>query len=558
MHGQISCQDCHEGIYDEELHPNPLDVNKTLSDFFDADQCLSCHDDVQDRLRDGEHGSKKIKDPTQYAYCLRCHDPHYQWPLSEEEDRRFDPKRPRHEQCGACHKDQTTLPPFYSEDRVCMDCHGIDDQEDPENQEKVARFCIHCHGNSATRAQEITGGFVPPIDEKEYESTPHASSPCTICHHRAAAYGHADQVLGDCKSCHFRHDEKVARDAHIGVSCESCHLSGIRPIRDPESRVVLWERGFQSGKTSTIHHMLRGEGDSNCRRCHFRGNQIGAASMLLPNKSILCMPCHAATFSVGDTTSVLSLIVFLLGLTMGLSYWFSGSLSGKTPSNPVVKLFKLLWSALKALLSWRLFAITEALLLDVLLQRRLYRLSRTRWIIHSLIFFPFVIRFSWGLVALLSSLWRPEWEGVWEMLDKNHPVTALLFDLTGIMVILGVLFALIRRYTAKPGRLSEMPRQDYLALCLIAGIVMVGFILEGMRMAMTGWPGHAKYALLGYGISKLFSGMRGLTELYGYVWYVHAILTGVFVAYLPFSHLRHIIMAPLVLAMNAAAKPGHP
>ena len=47
------------------------------------------------------------------------------------------------------------------------------------------------------------------------------------------------------------------------------------------------------------------------------------------------------------------------------------------------------------------------------------------------------------------------------------------------------------------------------------------------------------------------------TGIYGYVWYVHAILTGAFVAYLPFSRMLHMIMAPISLAMNAAAQQHH-
>jgi nitrate reductase gamma subunit len=35
---------------------------------------------------------------------------------------------------------------------------------------------------------------------------------------------------------------------------------------------------------------------------------------------------------------------------------------------------------------------------------------------------------------------------------------------------------------------------------------------------------------------------------------VHAILTGAFVAYLPFSRMFHMIMAPVSLAINVDAK----
>jgi len=38
------------------------------------------------------------------------------------------------------------------------------------------------------------------------------------------------------------------------------------------------------------------------------------------------------------------------------------------------------------------------------------------------------------------------------------------------------------------------------------------------------------------------------------VWYLHAVLSGAFLVYLPFSRMFHMIVAPVSLAMNAADK----
>jgi len=139
------------------------------------------------------------------------------------------------------------------------------------------------------------------------------------------------------------------------------------------------------------------------------------------------------------------------------------------------------------------------------------------------------------------------------MLDKNHPATALLFDLTGIMVIFGIGCALIRGFLNRSKRVKGLPGQDRFALGLMAGIVAAGFILEGMRIAMTGSPPGAAYGFLGYAISRAFTDPSGLTGLYGALWYSHAGLTGVFVAYMPFSQMFHMVMAPVVLAMRAVS-----
>jgi nitrate reductase gamma subunit len=556
VHGQNSCQDCHADITGR-LHPNPAEVNKGLRDFFQLDTCLDCHDEVMEDLDEGIHGAKKIEDRKKYENCLHCHHPHYQLRLDENEMGKFDPKRPVGGQCGACHEPRKSLPPPADEDKACVACHYAVEPKDPVAAERMARLCLHCHGLGGAQAQKLTAKVVPLIDQDEYEETPHADLSCSACHKDSAQFGHAAQKLGDCGQCHLPHDEKVARDAHAGIACGACHLDGVEPIRDPITRAIIWERRRQLGEPSKIHQMIRGEDEAACQRCHAEGNLVGAVSMVLPAKSIMCMPCHAATFSVGDTVTIIALILFLIGLVMSFSVWLTGSLPGEGSLNPFYKVLKLLRDAFMAIFSLKIALIIKAMILDVLLQGRLYRQSKTRWFIHSLIFLPFVFRFAWGLVALLASLWKPEWPWVWAMIDKNHASTALLFDLTGIMVLFGVTLAVIRGLLKRSDHLPGLPRQDYLALGLLAGIVIIGYVMEGVRIAMTGAPGDAQWAFVGYGLSLLFLDASGLTEVYGYIWYIHAILTGAFLAYLPFSRLFHIIMAPVVLVMNAISERGH-
>ena len=137
------------------------------------------------------------------------------------------------------------------------------------------------------------------------------------------------------------------------------------------------------------------------------------------------------------------------------------------------------------------------------------------------------------------------------MVNKNYPLTGFFFDLTGVMILAGVGLAFARGWLNRADRAPGLPEQDRVALGLIGGIVIIGFILEGMRIALTGSPAGAEYSIVGYGISLLFSAPRGLTEVYGFMWYIHATLTGAFIAYIPFSRLLHMIIAPMVAAMNA-------
>ncbi|MBW1866723.1 MAG: cytochrome c3 family protein [Deltaproteobacteria bacterium] len=375
-----------------------------------------------------------------------------------------------------------------------------------------------------------------------------------VCHVYAVEdywLNHDEESLGNCRECHLLHDEKVAHDAHVIVECEACHLQKIIPVKDPESKRVSWQFDGKPGEEDNLADLAFAVSEENCQRCHIKRNRVGAAAMALPAKSLLCMPCHPATFSVGDTTTIVSLFVFLLGILSLLSVWISGNMAGDKEMGLGIKVHKISFSIIGALFSVRILHITKALAFDALLQRRLYRQSRLRWLIHSLIFFPFVFRFSWGMVALLSSLWVPEKQLAWAMLDKNYPVGAFLFDMTGVMVISGVILAMFRRVFRKSENLPGLPNHDWPASSLIGGIIIIGFILEGMRIAMTGSPEGAQYAFIGYGISRFFTDIFGLTDIYGYIWYGHAIFVGAFLAYLPFSRMLHIIMAPVVIAMNA-------
>ncbi len=543
-HGRTACQDCHEDIADKTLHPDPSEVKKRRGDFFSPERCFSCHDEIQNDLTAGKHGRKKIKNPEKYNYCIRCHKPHRQPPVGENRTGSFKPGISPQEQCGACHEKEAQLPALSEEDEACMSCHRAVDPEKPQGREKIQALCFHCHEQGDTPARKKTGTLVPLMDAAAYGDTPHANQSCLACHPEGAAFQHQEQAKGNCLQCHTRHDEKKTHDAHLDVSCEACHLEGVTPFRDPNTKKVLWKLLRDPRKPLQVHDMVTSGGQDTCRRCHTEGNRVGASAMVLPAKSIVCMPCHAATFSVGDTTTIIALLVFLAGIVLALSYWLTGSLHGKGDGNLEPEKhtsgFKRIWPFIRALV------------LDILLQRRLYRQSEGRWLVHALIFYPFLFRFVWGMTGLLGSLWKPGSGIVWILLDKNHFVTAFLFDLSGVLLLLGILLALVRGTLKRFTQRSALPKQDPLALGLMGGIVMVGFVLEGMGMAMTGLPGDAEYAFLGYWISRLFSDPSGLTTIYGYLWYGHAILAGGFVAYLPFSRLLHIILAPVVLLMGAA------
>ena len=550
-HGQVSCQDCHPDIIRLLTHPNPGEVMRSRRDFFNSGICFNCHDGdtFKTNLEKGLHGGKPVKKPQDYSNCIACHDPHSQPRLSKKGVSGLETadKVPKFA-ASAMKKRRRSRGP-----RVRMpSASNAIKLLIPETVKRLERLPNFAWGVTALRMTFAgTATSVPLIDTAKHVSKGHNRLDCMACHPEAARFEHHRQGLVNCRQCHTPHHEATIHDAHAVVSCQSCHLSEIKPKRDTDTGKVVWEKPTGAVGATQLNIVRPKAGTNSCQRCHYTGNRVAASAMILPAKSVICIPCHASTFSAKDTGSVLALLGFALGLCAVASVWLSGAAShGGAQSTGFAPGFKSIFLP-------RVVSVLKALFLDGLLQRRLFVRSRSRWLIHGLIFWPFMFRFSWGLVALLGSLALPTQGWVWNMLDKNNPLTAFVFDLTGLMIIAGVVLAVLRKRLTGEAAINGLPDRDWWAVGLLGAIVIVGFILEGARIALTGASGGTHFAFVGWGLGLLWRGTHGLSEIYGYIWYLHALLTGAFLVYLPFSKMFHLIMAPVVIALNAADSSHH-
>jgi hypothetical protein len=393
------------------------------------------------------------------------------------------------------------------------------------------------------------------IDEEVFYASPHGELSCEECHPERGngpgypeERGYSEESVTPCYSCHLTQNEKVVHDAHRRIACQACHLRHVTPVRNSNDARVGWRKNVFVGGASRIHEMADLKNETACRRCHYRGNRLGAAAMVLPAKSILCAMCHPASFSVGDATTIIALGLFILGIIYSGFIWFSGAPGRDAQrSGSAVARF---------VLPKRVMAAISALIMDALLVRRLFQLSKTRWLIHGLIYYPILFRFIWGALGVGASYLIPQWPGTWIMLDKYQPANAFLFDLTGLLMVVGIVLIIARKYLPTPEpRPAGLASKSWWGAGLLGGIIIVGFVLEGMGIAMRDTPDGISYAFIGGALSGLFPG-ADLTGIYGYVWHVHAALTGAFLVCLPFGNMFHMLMAPLTLALGVAAQ--HP
>ncbi|MBU0462192.1 MAG: 4Fe-4S dicluster domain-containing protein [Proteobacteria bacterium] len=255
-----------------------------------------------------------------------------------------------------------------------------------------------------------------------------------------------------------------------------------------------------------------------------------------------------------------------------------------------------------------LFRFCKSIVLDVVLQIKLLRQDYLKWCMHVFIYYGFM-----GLLlihALENFISEPLFPGYYSTINPFM----LLRNVLGVMVIIGLIIAIQRRRKNIWLRLISR-KKDYLAIVVLAVIMISGFLLEGSKIISSAvfddmideWGGtmldddelsvlkvywqeeygvvfpdqtievdpealeegeiahdnycvdcHSKpvWAFVSYPISL---GMRPMAKLFNdwrldiWLWYIHFLSCFIGLAYLPFSKFLHIITTPISILVNGVA-----
>ncbi len=135
-------------------------------------------------------------------------------------------------------------------------------------------------------------------------------------------------------------------------------------------------------------------------------------------------------------------------------------------------------------------------------------------------------------------------------------------DAFGILVLVGVVLVIIRRYVQRPDRLDNK-REDWIALLLIGLVVVTGFIVEGFRIAATelkDTPDWAPWSPGGYILALAFSGLSesALLIWHRVWWWLHILIGFGAIAYvsLYWNRLWHIIVSPVNVFFRSLEPKG--
>jgi Fe-S oxidoreductase/nitrate reductase gamma subunit len=186
----------------------------------------------------------------------------------------------------------------------------------------------------------------------------------------------------------------------------------------------------------------------------------------------------------------------------------------------------------------------KVLLREVFLQKQV-RNSRFPAILHCLVFYSFIVLFVTTLIVMV------EYDaghllGVQLNIFKGfvYVFFSIASELAGILVLVGIGMAAYRRYVVKPETLPNT-KEDGLVLLLIAGMVVTGYLVEGLRIAINGDPWKT-ISPIGWGLSGLFSGMglSGGTGLHASLWWIHTVFAMSWIALIPYTKFVHLLSLP--------------
>jgi Fe-S oxidoreductase/nitrate reductase gamma subunit len=191
----------------------------------------------------------------------------------------------------------------------------------------------------------------------------------------------------------------------------------------------------------------------------------------------------------------------------------------------------------------------RSLFLNGLLQVKTFR-DPYPGIMHGLIFFGFVVLFIGTTMIAKETYITGPLLGWFFLRGTFYLLFSFLMDLFGLAVLIGVLLAIDRRYIHRPDRLSykgtpDNTPDDAIVLLLLLGIVVTGFISEALRIHVT-HPPWEYWSFAGWILAKTLTGVDPDTAmiLHKVNWWIHALLSLGFIAYIPYSRLLHIITTP--------------
>jgi Fe-S oxidoreductase/nitrate reductase gamma subunit len=176
-------------------------------------------------------------------------------------------------------------------------------------------------------------------------------------------------------------------------------------------------------------------------------------------------------------------------------------------------------------------------------------------VMHSFIYFGFIWLFIATVVLELNHQLPDSIKFLHGGVYQGYSFAA---DLGGLVFVVGIVWAIARRYVERPWRIRIKTRpEDAVILGTFLVIGLSGFFTEALRLALAGRPSFEKWSFVGYPISSLFESWSrtDLQEVHRWLWSTHFLAFVAFLVILPTTKLRHMITSPMNMYLADNDRP---
>ena len=254
---------------------------------------------------------------------------------------------------------------------------------------------------------------------------------------------------------------------------------------------------------------------------------------------------------------IVAMMMFLVGMGLTLSVWLQGTVNGRSDISAGQKLAFLIRGTLATLFSARLAALLRALTWDGAIHPTLFRQHKLRWAAHFCVFGGIVLltilsAFSFISVDILIPIFKVDNLFTSIFANKDHLLTAFLNELGGLVVMVGLIIVMVRRYVIR--ELEMRTRMvDTEIIVFLALIIVSGYLVEICRLSLEfeKLPPTAIYAFLSYPVA-LVARTTALPwgALHDWLFLFHGLFSSAVIAYIPFSKFFHAIAGSIIVTVN--------
>lgn len=181
-------------------------------------------------------------------------------------------------------------------------------------------------------------------------------------------------------------------------------------------------------------------------------------------------------------------------------------------------------------------------IIELGLAKRIFHGDISAGLMHLLIMWGCIVLFI-GTIMIAADYWVSPF-----LFGRRYLQFSFVTDIAGAMVMLGVIWALVRRYIQRIPRLENRPSDLIIPIWLLV-VAITGFMTEAVRTAAQHNP-WTEWSFIGNAISLAWTTPESALKMYPVVWWTHAILSLGLIAFIPYSKLFHLLVAPISIYLK--------